>query len=316
MKNEKVTIIMATYNRAHFIEETLNSIQNQTFKEWECIIIDDGGTDHTAEIIKPFLYKDKRFSFFKRPERYTKGLPGCRNYGLDVATGNYIIFFDDDDIVHPQNLECCILELENKEISFCRYIREVFTGEFNYKFDYSKNYTSFTIDVQDLESVIKNELPFNSCAVMWRKKCFQDFRFVEHLMYAEEWELYTRLLSTNIKGISIAKCLFYGRKHANSNTGEFYTNNPIRRASKKEAIVLVLKNLKDKDLLTNSILRYLIQLSLSFKEYNLFNQMMQILGFPLLIQLKWRFFYLILPLRLKVYKKIKRALIVNKIAIL
>ncbi len=51
----EVSIIMATYNRAHLIEESLISIQNQTFENWECIIIDDGSTDETSEVIKTFL---------------------------------------------------------------------------------------------------------------------------------------------------------------------------------------------------------------------------------------------------------------------
>ena len=71
-----VTIIMATYNRAHFILETLNSIQNQTFKDWECLIIDDGGTDNTVEFIEYFLQEDNRFQYLKRENNYQKGLPG------------------------------------------------------------------------------------------------------------------------------------------------------------------------------------------------------------------------------------------------
>ena len=61
---------MATYNRAHFIVETLLSIQNQTYKNWECHIIDDGGTDNTVEVIQPVLLNDNRFIFNKRPEKY------------------------------------------------------------------------------------------------------------------------------------------------------------------------------------------------------------------------------------------------------
>jgi glycosyltransferase involved in cell wall biosynthesis len=96
--NPKVSIIMATYNRAHFIVETLVSIQNQTFLDWECIIVDDGGTDNTKEVIKPIIEEDKRFLYVQRDDIYQKGLPGCRNNGLDIAKGDYIIFFDDDDI--------------------------------------------------------------------------------------------------------------------------------------------------------------------------------------------------------------------------
>lgn len=305
----KVTIIMATYNRAHFIIETLLSIQNQIFMDWECLIIDDGGTDKTKEVITPILEQDNRFQFLKRPDRYIKGLPGCRNYGLDLAKGEYIIFFDDDDIAHPQNLELCVYELTDPNISFCRYIRQVFFEDFDYAFDYSKKYTSFYIDRNDVEKMLKNELQFNSCAVMWKAACFESNRFAENLMYAEEWELYSRIVSSGFSGISIEKCLFYGRKHPQSNTGEFDRKDPVRRASYSEAILLAVKNLKKKQLLTYSLKRYFIAFSIDFEEYNLYKNILNILDLPTFEKLKLQFFYAILPSRLVLYrirKAIKR----------
>ena len=296
-----VTIIMATYNRAHFIVETLHSIQQQTFGDWECLIIDDGGTDNTQEVIAPLLEKDRRFQFLKRPDTYLKGLPGCRNYGLDLAQGDFIIFFDDDDIVHPMNLELCVMELKNKDYFFCRYLRTVFTGEFKYNFDLTTTYDSFQIGKEDVFSLINHELPFNSCAVMWRKNCFNENRFVEHLMYAEEWELYSRILSSGVVGISINKILFFGRKHPNSNTGEFYSHNPIRKKSNNDAILLVIANLKEKQLLTDLILRYFIQVALDYKEYQLFSAILETAQLSVFEKIKWRLFYFILPLRLYLY---------------
>lgn len=298
----KVTIIMATYNRADLIVETLESIVKQSFKDWECLIIDDGGTDNTKEVISFILESDERFNFYKRPKKYKKGLPGCRNYGLDLAKGDGIIFFDDDDIVHPQNLEICVEELSKQNVSFCRYLRNVFFDDFDYNFEFSKEYTSFFVTKSDVEKLLINELPFNSCAVMWHRSCFEENRFEEHLMYAEEWELYSRILSSDIKGISIEKCLFFGRKHANSNTGEFYSNNPIRRASKKEAILLVIKNLKDKQLLSPLLLRYFVTQATDFREYNLFPQIITLLELSIFEKIKWQFFYSTFPLRLSVYK--------------
>lgn len=295
---------MATYNRSQFIMESLKSIKNQTFKDWECIVIDDGSTDDTMEAIEPVLIEDNRFKYFKRTSNYQKGLPGSRNFGLDKALGDYIVFFDDDDIVHPQNLEICVSELQNSSVSFCRYLRNVFFDSFDYNFDYSKEYSSFMIGLKDLEGIIKNEIPFNSCAVMWKKECFKNHRFVEHLMYSEEWELYSRIISNGVEGISINKCLFYGRKHPDSNTGEFYRNDSVRRKSKKEAIILVIKNLKEKDMLSDSILGYFIKMSIGFKEYKLFEQILNInsLRMTLFKKLRWRIFYFILPFRLYVYK--------------
>ena len=64
--NVQVSIIMATYNRAHFIVETLQSIQNQTFSDFECLIIDDGGTDNTQEVIKKLCLENKKIKANKR----------------------------------------------------------------------------------------------------------------------------------------------------------------------------------------------------------------------------------------------------------
>ena len=298
----QVTIVMATYNRAHFIVETLLSIQNQTFSDWECLIIDDGGTDNTKEVITPLLEKDSRFQFLKRPQNYLKGLPGCRNYGLDKAQGEAIIFFDDDDIVHPQNLELCVLELSRNTVSFCMYIRAVFFDKFDYNFDYSTQYTSFFITKSDVEKILKYQIFLNSCAIMWKRECFENNRFVETLMYAEDWELYSRIVSAGFTGISIEKSLFFARKHSNSLTGEFNKANPIQRASYSEAILLAVKNLKDKELLTYSLKRYFIGLSLQFEEFNLHKSIIDVLDLATFEKLKWQIFYAVLPLRLKLYR--------------
>lgn len=272
----KVSIIMATYNRAHFIMETLESVINQTYKNWECFIIDDGGSDNTLEIITPILQQDDRFVFVKRTGSYKKGLPGCRNMGLDLATGDYIIFFDDDDIVHPKNLELCVKELTSEEYQYCRYVREVFHGDFDYTFDENNSFGTFEILQKDLPMMIDHRLPFNSCAVMWSKNCFEGVRFNETLMYAEEWECYTRILSEEIKGISIKKTLFYGRKHPESNTGEFSKANPIRLNSKKEAILLIVKTLVQKELLSPYLLKYLSGQAIVFRDAELLNSVLEV----------------------------------------
>jgi len=271
-----VSIIMATWNRAHFIEETLQAINSQSYLNWECLIIDDGGNDNTLELITPILEEDKRFTFLKRTKDYKKGLPGCRNYGLDRANGDFIIFFDDDDIPHPQNLEICVKELASGKHKFCRYQRAVFTNEFDYNFDVQVNFLSFEIGTNDISKMIDHTWPFNSCAVMWSKDCFDGLRFNESLMYAEEWECYSRILSEEIKGISIKKTLFYGRKHANSNTGEFWNQNPIRLNSKKNAVRLITKTLTEKGRLSPYLFKFLAGLALSFRDKKLLDDIVKI----------------------------------------
>lgn len=297
---------MATYNRSHFILETLLSIQNQTYSEFECLIIDDGGTDNTLEVITQILNNDSRFKFLKRPDNYKKGLPGCRNYGIDLAQGDYIIFFDDDDIVHPLNLELCVLELARNDVSFCRYIRGYFQNKFDYSFDYSKTYDSFFIDKRDVFKLLNQSLPFNSCAVLWKKECFDGNRYTEHLLHAEEWELYSRILSTGIVGISINKTLYFARQHSNSMTGQYFRLDPKRSLSNVHAILLVLKNLKEKELLNYSVIRYFVAMSHGYAEFNLFEKILETLELNKINNLKWRMFYFVLPLRFKITRFKKR----------
>src|SRR5690606_22147214 len=102
MEETKVTILLATYNRSHLIGETLYSIQNQTYKNWECIIVDDYSIDNTKEVIEEFIKQDNRFIYFLKTKQYSKGLSGSRNQGLDIAQSRkvqFVQFFDDDDIM-------------------------------------------------------------------------------------------------------------------------------------------------------------------------------------------------------------------------
>jgi glycosyltransferase involved in cell wall biosynthesis len=298
---------MATYNRAHFIVETLRSIQKQTYENWECLIVDDGGSDNTLEVITPILEKDPRFLFFRRSDAYKKGLPGCRNFGIDKASGNFIIFFDDDDIVHPRNLELCISALRQGDYKFCRYERAVFYGDFHYTFDDQETFDSFEISNRDMDKMIDHRLPFNSCAVMWKNECFSEIRFNEMLMYAEEWECYSRILSEDIKGISIKKTLFYGRKHSESNTGEFQNKNPVRIKSKKEAIKLISANLADKQLLSPGLITYLTGLAMAYRDKKLLDEIIEIAQLETSSKLFITFKYYVYPLWV-VYKRFLKKL--------
>lgn len=295
-ENSKVSIIMATYNRAHFIKETLDSILNQSYENWECLIIDDGSTDKTKEILRPYLQMDPRFNYYERNKDHKKGLPGCRNQGLELAKGECIIFFDDDDIVHPENLKICVEVLSDKDLYFCRYEKEPFGGE--WKPDALKHDSGFKskfVDINDLEYIVIGKLPFASCTVMWKWECFEAHRFKEDLLYAEEWECYTRILSTGINGISIDKTLYYNRKHPNSNTGEFNNNDPVRRASNLMAINLVIGNLSKMGLLSPNLVHYFIRTGFLLKEISVIEDVLERSNAGTLKKLKYLWGYRIYP---------------------
>lgn len=301
--SNKISIIMATYNRAHYILETLDSIKNQTYSNFECIIIDDGGTDNTHQVIAPILTTDPRFSFFKRTDNYTKGLPGSRNYGLDLAQGDYIIFFDDDDIVHPQLLEISLQTI--KSYDFVHFQKKSFIDQKPSFVDQSIT-NSKVISTQNIFEIITNQIAIASCTVLWSKKVFKTNRFIETLMYAEEWELYTRIFSQNIQGLVIDNFLYFNRKHENSNTSEFYRDNPVRRDSYAKAILYVAKNLKHYKLLNNTISDHLINKSLRFSEFNLTNDLIKVYSNSNLDKIFWNFKLSYLKLKFRIYNNLKK----------
>lgn len=288
---------MATYNRAHLVEESLNSIQNQRIRDWECLIIDDGSNDNTEEIIGDKIATDHRFKFLKRPDNYRKGLPGCRNYGLDRAKGEYIIFFDDDDIVHPENLRFCFDILNSSNYNFIRYNKQPFTGSFRslaLRSIKDSRLTSFSN--RDIEKMITGEIPFASCCVLWDKKCFEGERFNESLMYAEEWECYSRILIAGYEGVSTDAVLYFNRKHPISNTGEFRKKIPVRVASQLKAAELVIKNLYRNNLYNEQLKNFFLRMGFNLKSYSLINMSLKAANAGFLEKLKYKLGYKFYPL--------------------
>jgi glycosyltransferase involved in cell wall biosynthesis len=100
-----VSIIIPTYNRVKIIQETLDSIVNQTYLNWECIIIDDGSTDATLDYINNYCKNDTRFNIFVRPDEKRKGPSSCRNFGIEKAAGEYVVFLDSDDLLATYCIE-------------------------------------------------------------------------------------------------------------------------------------------------------------------------------------------------------------------
>lgn len=99
-----ISIIMPVYNRAFLIEETLESVTCQTYGHWEMIIVDDGSTDGTINLLKRYEKEDGRIRIHQR-DRQPKGASTCRNIGLAMASGELIIYLDSDDLLAPDCLE-------------------------------------------------------------------------------------------------------------------------------------------------------------------------------------------------------------------
>jgi glycosyltransferase involved in cell wall biosynthesis len=124
--SSKVSIIIPTFNRAHLIQETLDSVFDQLYINWECIIVDDGSFDNSIAIINFYVKKDNRFKLIIRPNHRIKGASTCRNIGVANSTGNFIQFLDSDDLLSPNKISEQIKLLEycsENVISTCKWGR-------------------------------------------------------------------------------------------------------------------------------------------------------------------------------------------------
>ena len=97
-----ISIIIPIYNVEKYLRRCLESVQNQTFTDWEAICVNDGSSDSSADIVREFAARDARF---KLVNKENGGLSDARNAGMAVASGEYILYLDSDDFIHPQTFE-------------------------------------------------------------------------------------------------------------------------------------------------------------------------------------------------------------------
>ena len=102
-KKPTVSVIIPIYNRAHLVGRSIQSVLNQTYKDFEIIVVDDGSTDNTEDTIREFQKKDKRIKYIRRKKN--KGSSAARNTGIKAAGGEYIAFQDSDDEWLPEKLK-------------------------------------------------------------------------------------------------------------------------------------------------------------------------------------------------------------------
>lgn len=115
-KKELVSVIIPVYNVERVIERTIKSVQNQTYKQWELILVDDCSPDSSANIIREIMAGDDRIKYIKLDKN--SGAAVARNTGIKAATGKYIAFLDSDDMWMPEKLEIQLSLMKEKGCAF------------------------------------------------------------------------------------------------------------------------------------------------------------------------------------------------------
>ncbi|HOD35758.1 MAG TPA: glycosyltransferase [Syntrophales bacterium] len=210
-----VSVIVPTYNRPDMLDETLKSVLRQTFKDFEIIVINDGGAD-VEDRLKTLNTAGN--IHYVRHER-NRGLPAARNTGIRLARGKYIAYLDDDDVYYPDHLETLVSHLESNEhkVAYTDAHR-AFQEKRNGRYQIVKKDVPYSFDF-DYERILRDNFIPVLC-VMHEKSCLGEVGlFDETLKSLEDWDLWMRM-SRKFKFAHIPKvtCAFTWRQDGSTMT--------------------------------------------------------------------------------------------------
>jgi len=181
-----ISIIIPTYNRGKYLPNTIKSIIEQNYKNWELFIVDDGSTDNTKEIIGEFTNKDSRIHYLTYQNN--RGANYARNLGIKESKGGIITFNDSDTIWLPHKLEkqIEILTVENTDVVFSTYLLEIKNGKFIINPSLPKNFNV----KEELSTYLLKRNIIGTPALMLKKECFEKCGyFSEELPRFQDWDL-------------------------------------------------------------------------------------------------------------------------------
>lgn len=188
-----ISLIVPVYQVEKYLKRCIKSIQEQEFKDFECILIDDGSTDDSGLICDQYASIDNRFKVIHKKNG---GLSSARNVALDIIKGQYICFLDSDDMIHPQMLEILYKKLLQTNSDIVSTPLQVFKTE-NIDALFIDN---VKLEVLDKKQFIENLFPDNfgkisvtACGKLYRKEIFDNFRFPEGVIY-EDLHVYLDIL--------------------------------------------------------------------------------------------------------------------------
>lgn len=202
-----ISLIMSVYNGETYLNEAIDSVINQTFKNWELVVINDCSTDSTADILSEFAKKDERIKVY--PNEVNLKLPTSLNKAISLSKGKYIARMDADDICLPDRLEKQFKFMEEHSdvsLSSCRFMT-IKNGV------YASGGAGGRRDFDSLKAMLLVTNPILHPGVIAKAEVFKEFNYDTTLTCTEDLELWTRLAINNKKMEILPECLLIYRLH-------------------------------------------------------------------------------------------------------
>lgn len=226
----KISVIIPTYNCSKYITDAIQSVLNQTYNNYEIIIIDDGSTDNTKEILAPYISKN----LIKYIQQSHLGQAAARNRGLNESTGDYIAFLDADDMWKKAKLEKQIELIQKSKVDVCYTDSKPIDTETGSVISYIM--ASKIARQLPRGNVLKHLIFFNPIAlpsVLVKRECFEKVgTFDESIQMGDDWDMLLRL-STRYKFDFVnEKLCIFRRNRPNS-----ISSNKEKRITEQERII-------------------------------------------------------------------------------
>ncbi len=222
MSNPLVSIIIPTFNRTSLLPETLDSIIAQDYEMWECLLIDDGSTENNLDILHKYSVLDNRFIVLERKKfNKPKGANACRNIGLEQAKGDFIIFFDSDDLMTQNHLSTKVKLIQSADYDFAVTRTQYFNEPDN----------PVPINYRGLDSLPINGPNYITKKINWltfdviiKKNIAQQINFNENLQANQEYNYFSKLTTLTDKATQEDHIVSLKRFDPKSIQGNLSTN--------------------------------------------------------------------------------------------
>ena len=258
MKEPLVSIIIPVYNRQNFIEATVLSILDQTYCNWELILVDDGSIDSCKEICEDLARSDIRIRFFYRPKNRKPGGNSARNYGFEKSNGDLINWFDSDDLMHSKFIEKKVeifKESDKVELVLSKTIRFYKNNEEEYE-------KRTKLSGHILEDFITKKLSWYLFDGMFKRSFLENKQlFDENLLAGQDRDFYIRLFARELPKIKILDFYAtYYRIHQDSISEKIYREANIKmQVSHYNSLINQVEVLNECNLLGKNLKQHYLQ---------------------------------------------------------
>lgn len=226
MTKPQISIVIPTFQRRDLLDETLRSLEAQSYSDWECIVVDDGSSDGTKELVLARVAADPRYQWIEKPKGRPRGPSASRNIGFAASKGEFVLFFDSDDLLPPDHVRTCVERLSASEAEFIAYRIRFFPD------DQPDNWTDSPPMIEEdfLGRAIAGDHAMFTQSVVWRRSLLSRIDpFDERLTMVQDLEFAVRAMLQTGPPLLADDLRVLVRRHLVSQTFEPSTKRFVQR---------------------------------------------------------------------------------------